>query len=460
MFKVSVNGTTLYARSGALLSDILMKSEVRSDHPCGGKGICKKCRVIVNGKQELSCQYRVVSDIEVTVPDRGIVSESGAQVKNAVTDNMCLVLDLGTTTLAIALVSLDNKSIADVKCCTNSQRSFGADVISRIEYCTKNGVEGLQRTAVNDVNSLIAELGVKDELPLVVAGNTTMLHVFFGENPASMGVAPYKPVFLHSITAGGRELGLKGVSEVRSVPCVHAFVGADIVAGISLVEDALSEKHSLLVDLGTNAEIALLSRDKILATSTAAGPCFEGASIACGMSATDGAICEYSEQGYKTIGGLSPKGVCGTGLIDVVATLLRRGEISKSGTLKGERKFIAPNIYITQDDVRQYQLARSAVYSGIITLVKAAGIDLEDVDTLYISGGFSSGINAENAVEAGLFPRALTKKCRVLNNSSLLGAVKSVCNNADLTAITNRAEYVDLSQNDVFSALFVENMMF
>ena len=138
MFKVSVNGTTLYARSGALLSDILMKSEVRSDHPCGGKGICKKCRVIVNGKQQLSCQYRVVSDIEVTVPDMDIVSASGAQVKNAVTDNMCLVLDLGTTTLALSLVNPDSNTIIKLKTATNPQRAYGGDVLTRIEYCNKN----------------------------------------------------------------------------------------------------------------------------------------------------------------------------------------------------------------------------------------------------------------------------------------------------------------------------------
>ncbi|MBR5442468.1 MAG: DUF4445 domain-containing protein, partial [Clostridia bacterium] len=352
MFRVTVNGTILYAPEGALLSHVLMASGARADHPCGGKGTCKKCAVSVNGKAVLSCQYRVMSDIEVVLTDGDIVSETGVRPQGVVTDNTCLVLDLGTTTLALALVSLDSKSVVDVRCCTNSQRIFGADVISRIEYCTKNGVEQLQRAVINDVNGLAAELGVAGDLPLLVAGNTTMLHIFFGKNPASMGVAPYTPLFLQSVSASGVELGLEGVTEARSLPSVHAFVGADIVSGISLVDEASSEKYSLLVDLGTNAEIALISRDKILVTSTAAGPCLEGASIACGMSATAGAICEYGEQGYKTIGGLSPKGICGTGLIDVIATLLSSGELDSSGHLRSERRFIAPNIYITQEDVR------------------------------------------------------------------------------------------------------------
>lgn len=459
MLKVTVNGTILYAHKGALLSTVLMESGVRSDHPCGGKGSCKKCSVIVNGKNELSCQYRIMGDIEVMVPDRDIVSESGARMTGTITDNMCLVLDLGTTTLALALVSFE-KCITDVRCCTNSQRVFGADVISRIEYCAENGVENLRKAVLNDVNSLIAELGVKGELPLLVAGNTTMLHIFFGENPASMGVAPYKPVFLQSVTASGREKGLKGVSVVRLLPSVHAFVGADIVAGISLVSDDLSEKYRLLVDLGTNAEIALISRDKILVTSTAAGPCFEGASIACGMSATKGAICEYSEQGYKTIGGLSPRGICGTGLIDVIATLLSSGELDSSGYLSSPKRFIAPNIYITQDDVRQYQLAKSAVFSGVIALMKTADIGFEDIEELYISGGFSSEISLANATQTGLLPKELKEKIIILNNSSLLGAVKLACENRDLSDTTDRAKYVDLSQNEAFSSLFIENMMF
>ncbi len=460
MIKVTVDGTTLYAEKGTLLSEVLMISGARADHPCGGKGICKKCRVSVNGKVELSCQYRISEDIEVSLNDNYIQSFSGAKIENCRSENMCYVLDLGTTTLALALVSIDNKSIADIKQAVNSQRLYGADVISRIEYCTKNGTEALQKAVINDVNKLIAEMGIDKDLPLYLAGNTTMLHIFFGKDPSSIGVAPYTPKFLESVTARGCDLGLLGVSVAKALPSVHSFVGADIVAGINLVNDNVCEKYNLLVDLGTNAEIVLFSKDIIYCTSAAAGPCFEGANITCGMSATNGAVCEYSEAGFKTVGGASPKGICGTGLVDIVATLLRKGEIDETGYMKCEKKFVAPNIYITRDDVRQYQLAKSAVYSGIITLMKTAEIDYKDIEYLYISGGFSAKINVTNATETGLLPEKLKDKCKVLNNSSLLGCVKYICINDNLDDIVKKAKYFDLSCDSNFSALFIENMTF
>lgn len=460
MFKVKVNSTILYAENGALLSEVLMTSGMSADHPCGGKGICKKCLVTVNGRAELSCQYRITEDVEVTLNDNSIESFSGAKAENCRSQNMCYVLDLGTTTLALALVSLDNKAIADIKEGVNSQRLYGADVISRIEYCTKNGTEALQKAAINDVNSLISEMCVEKDLPIYVSGNTTMLHIFFGKDPSSIGVAPYTPQFLGSITAKGCDLGLQGVSVAKALPSIHSFVGADIVSGINLVNDELNEKYNLLVDLGTNAEIALFSGDKIYCTSAAAGPCFEGASITCGMSASRGALCEYSEAGFKTVDGVSPKGICGTGLVDIVATLIRKGEIDETGYMKSEKKFVAPNIYITRDDVRQYQLAKSAVYSGITTLMKTADIGFEDIERLYISGGFSAKINVENAVLTKLLPSELKGNAVSLHNSSLLGAVKYACYDDDLYEIVEKAEYVDLSQSKDFSDLFTENMMF
>ncbi len=459
MVKVTVNGKTLYAQKGTLLSDILMKSDVRADHPCGGKGICKKCLVTVDGKKELSCQYKVMSDIEVSLDVGEVEVHIGADKKSVLTENMCYMLDLGTTTLALALVSLDNKSIVDVKCCTNSQRSFGADVILRIEYCDKNDVDFLQKKVIDDVNSLIKSFATQKALKLFVAGNTTMLHIFYGVSPASIGVAPYTPVFLGSRVADGKALGLENISEVHALPSIHAFVGADIVAGINLVDDNMGEKYNLLVDLGTNAEIALFSKDKILTTSAAAGPCFEGASITCGMSAVDGAICEF-DGGYKTIGNKAPCGICGTGLVDIIATLLKDGIIDETGYMACEQFNITEDVFINQSDVREYQLAKSAVYSGIMVLIKKAGIDFDSIENLYISGGFSAKIDVINAVKTGLLPKELKGKCKVLNNSSLMGGVKYICNNDNLNSIIERAEYCDLSLDTNFTDLFMENMGF
>ena len=194
MHKVIINGKIQYVTDGTVLSDVLIGSSETVEHICGGKGTCRKCTVTVNGKKELSCQYRIKSDITVILPEKDeILSETGAKESGTVTENLCCVLDIGTTTLAIALVSLDEEKIIKVVTRTNPQRIFGADVITRIDCCRKNGVENLQQAVVSEVNKMLVELGVYDINNLYVAGNATMLHLFFGVDCSSMAVAPYTP---------------------------------------------------------------------------------------------------------------------------------------------------------------------------------------------------------------------------------------------------------------------------
>lgn len=458
MHKVTVNGKILLAEDSALLSDILMKSGGRVSHPCGGKGVCKKCLVRVNGKDKLSCQYRIRSDITVTFSDEEIISETGAVETTEKAENLCLALDIGTTTLGLALVSRDTQSIVRVTTKTNPQRVYGADVMSRIEYCRKNGACGLQRSLIDIVNYMIDELGAAN-LELFVSGNVTMLHTLLGVDCSSIGVAPYSPSFLESRTVSGDSLGLN-VSQVTTLPSIHSFTGADIVAGMNLIGFPEKGKYHLLVDLGTNAEIVLFDDKSALCTSAAAGPCFEGANISCGMSATSGAVYSYRNGLAQTVGNLPAKGICGTGLIDTVAELIRNGTVDETGYMENESFPIADGVEITQADIREYQLAKSAVFSAIVTLVKQQGISFNDIGTMYISGGFSAKIDIENAVFTGLLPRELQEKCIAINNSSLLGTVKFVCERNDLEIYTKNATYTDLSANTDFSELFIENMMF
>ena len=461
MYKVEINGKIQYACEGALLADILNKSGGGPEHPCGGKGTCGKCLVTVNGKQELSCRYRIHSDISVILPERGdIVSDSGAHQTGRLTENLCLALDIGTTTLALALVSLDENEIIRVKTCANPQRVYGADIMSRIDYCRKNGVYDLNKRLVEAVNSMIDSFNLRNAVKLYAAGNATMLHLFFGEDCSSMGVAPYTPVFLEKREAAGAEIGLIGVSEVESLPCVSSFVGADIVAGLNFTGMPESGKYSLLVDLGTNAETVLFGNGRVLCTAAAAGPCFEGANISCGMSASDGAVYSYKNNKAETVGNLPAKGLCGTGLVDVIAHLIESGEIDEAGYMENEEFEIAEGVSVNQEDVRQYQLAKSAVYSAIMTLIETAQAEIESIETLYISGGFSAVIDIESAVKTGLLPEALKGKCAAVKNSSLLGTVKYACEKNDLSRFTKNAQYLDLSTNPVFSQLFIENMMF
>ena len=462
MHKVRLNNRIVEVPDGTILADILIKSGEKLPHLCGGKGTCKKCLVKVNGKEELSCQYEIKSDIDVVLPENDdIFSEIGANESGEITENCCYCLDIGTTTLALALVSVDEKKIIKVKTATNPQRAFGGDVLTRIEYCNKNGVTHLQTCLIDAINNLINEFNNNSVNTMYVAGNTTMLHIFLGVDPSTIGVAPYTPVFLDSKEIMGSEVGLRKIRNVISLPCISAFVGADLVAGTNFAETPEKEKYNLLIDLGTNAEIVLYNKNKLYCTSAAAGPCFEGGNIECGMSATDGAICSYSVEGdFETINNKAPQGICGTGLIDLISVLLEKGVIDETGYMDSEEFIISENIKLTQKDIRQFQLAKSAVYSGVSALLREKAISFEAIENLFISGGFSAKINIENAIRTGLLPKELKNKVIVLNNSSLLGTVKYACEQNDLSVYLKNAEYIDLSTNQLFMDLFIANMEF
>ena len=284
--KILQNGleTEVFCEDGALLSRVLSDHGFFVAHPCGGRGTCKKCTVFVDGKKELACQHTVHADASVVLPTaEKFVSVTGGSDTDRLTEHVCLCLDIGTTTLALALVSLDDRARIKTVTAVNPQRSFGADVISRIDYCRKNGVAELQTvllTAVRElIDGLLSLYGLASVPTLYVSGNTTMLHLFFGVDCSSIGVSPYTPVFLEEKRALGQELNLSAVGEIRSLPGISSFVGADIVAGIHFVGKPSPGYVSLLLDLGTNAEIALFDGEKVLCTAAAAGPCFEGANI-------------------------------------------------------------------------------------------------------------------------------------------------------------------------------------
>ena len=465
MHKISIGNEILFADDGELLSNVLIKNNKSVEHLCGGRGVCQKCKVLVNDKEELSCKYLVTKDITVLLPENdSIFSQVGAEETGVLTENMCFVLDIGTTTLALALVSLDENRIIKVNTCTNPQRVYGADVVTRIDYCRKNSVKDLQSILVAEINKMVVDFNISQKLNLYVAGNTTMLHILFGVDPSSMGVAPYTPIFLESKCEKAENIGIKGLSEIISLPSISSFVGADLVAGMNYIGMPSKDKYNLLIDLGTNAEVILFSQNSALCTAAAAGPCFEGANINCGMSATDGAIYSFSFEDnipqIKTIAKGNVKGICGTGLVDMIAELVKKDIIDETGYMECEEYHITNSVFLNQNDVRQFQLAKSAVYSVIITLVKMYNVSFDQIENMYISGGFSSKINVENACDVGLLPKELKEKCVGINNSSLLGAVKFACEQNDLSRYLENAKYVDLSANSTFAELFVDNMEF
>ncbi len=466
--KVIQNGEArLYSFKGPLLlSKALAEFGYAVSHPCGGRGTCGKCTVMLNGGPVLACRTSLCEDAEVVLPDREkIASVTGAEESGQLTEQVCFCLDIGTTTLALALVSLNEKRIIRTVTAPNPQRAFGADVISRIDHCRKHGPAGLQGLLMKQLQAMIDELLAAFSLSCVetlfAAGNTTMLHLFFGVDCSAMGVSPYMPAFLEQREENARSLGLTGVGKVVSLPGISAFVGADIVAGMEYTGLPPRGKYDMLLDLGTNAEIALFNEEKILCTAAAAGPCFEGANISCGMSASPGAIYACASDGTcSVIGGGEARGICATGLIDAIAQGIRREAIDETGFLEEDPMPVCADICLTGRDIREFQLAKSAIRAAMECLLRREGIAFSDISQFYVAGGFSACLNISNAVFTGLIPQELAGKLSGVNNASLLGTVCRACFPNESVLPLDRAQYVDLSADSLFTQLFMEYMMF
>ncbi len=469
MFKVKIKNNILPALKGENLRDFLIKNGFYINSPCGGNGSCGKCIVKVNGENVKSCDYIINSDISVIIPEKeSIFSNSGLTEKTDSLTNVedcILCLDIGTSTLALAKIFQADGNVVRIITKTNSQRIFGADVISRIDYCKKNSVTPLKNALISQLNEMIGEIEAEKPLPLFVSGNTCMLHFFFGEDASSLGVYPYRPIFVDAKTIYGESLGLKNITEIKSLPCISAFIGADLTAGLNFIEKPKGNKYNILLDLGTNAEILIFSKDKLICTSAAAGPCFEGGNISCGMSSCEGAIYSFSidkngKNAYETIGNFSPKGICGTGLFDIIAELLKQNIIDETGYMLEEKYEIAEGISLSQKDIRQFQLAKSAVFSALVTLMKQENISFEDIETIYVSGGFSQELNINNAILTGLLPEEAKEKIKVIGNTSLSGTIKYALKKENPLKNFENIKYIDLSANPDFSESFINNIDF
>ncbi len=461
------------AETGTLLADALCAGGFTVPAACGRRGTCGKCSVrLINGSfgnEEAkngmirSCRAVICENAEIGVDfvSGGGLTDFSAEAK--IKKDACgIAADIGTTTVAASLIKKDGTVVSRSR--LNPQSAFGADVISRIEACGKGALGELTRLIRTCIAGLINELDPgKEAGELVVSGNATMLHLFCGVSPESMGVSPFTPQFTDALFLSGKELGLP-IDKVTVLPSVSAFVGSDIVAGIYALGLHRAENRALLADLGTNGELVLSDRGRLFCTSTAAGPALEGACIECGAGGVPGAIDRvFSENGklcFSTVGGAAPVGICGAGLTDAVALLLKENTLDESGYLENELR-ICENVYVSQQDIRQFQLAKSAVFSGIETLTEEVGIEAGQIDRLYIAGGLGYYINPESAFISGLLPRVADVK--PAGNTSLQGALMCMgCPEAveEMRKISRSCTLVDLGGNPEFGNRFMNNMFF
>ena len=447
------------AAKGMLLSDALRNTGADVTLVCGGNGKCGKCRVLCSGElslpddeeknvlgadiekgYRLACRAKILGNVTVYGEKKNTAVRKKTDV--SIPEGV-LCVDLGTT--GISCVYGDEEITFN-----NPQSVYGADVISRITASEKH-LEDMQRLVKNELEKI-----APDPSMTVISGNTAMQLIYAGTDPSSLGTAPYKsPTLFGNVQ-----------EKTYYMPCVSGFVGGDVVSGLHYAQSkgVIKEKTALYIDIGTNGEMVLLHNGTATACATAAGPCFEGAGISCGMQAESGAVsgarAENGELIYSVIGDEKIKGICGSGVVSVVSSLLELGKISDAGLLEDERFYLSNDVYITRKDVRMLQNAKAAVRAGIVLLCKYIGIREDDIECIYIAGGFGSHLDTDAAKNIGLLPK---KPCVVLGNCSLYGACEvSRDTNVfrEMCRLAENIRYFELAECDGFFDEYISQMTF
>jgi len=492
--------------SAALSSGIYINSV------CGGDGICGKCKVFIRrgGGQKgscLACKALVRENIEVDIPaesrlgpntkTNGKTHPQESKKLEYVSGHFGLALDIGTTTISVQLVNLDNKKILGTRSGFNRQASFGADIITRIIYADQeNGLEKLHNAVSSTINQLIqvlaleSRVNINDITSIVCAGNTTMIHLLLKKPPAYIRRDPYIPALspfpeLRSSEAG---ININTSGKLYCIPAVANYIGGDTTAGI-LSSGLYNRKElSMFIDIGTNGEIALGNEEFIVACAASAGPAFEGSGLKNGMRASPGAIEKVKinlknfSVDYNVIGNIEPLGICGSGYISLLRNMLSSGIIDRSGKIIIEdservrvsdygREFVVvfkgdsgtiEDIVITDADLDNLKRAKAAIYSAAAILIKHMSLKVSDIRNFYIAGGFGTSLDIDSAVEIGLLPDLERKRFSFLGNSALSGAREVLLSAAALSqaeALSRKITYFDLSSdseymNEYMAALF------
>ena len=493
---IPAENLVLKAEDGTNLYKVLSAHELL-DAPCGGRGVCGKCSVTVDGSPFLSCDYILDHDVTVALGEKerpcSIVATGVRKdfVKDAFPDGTYgIAVDIGTTTVVAELVEMATGRELCSYSQLNSQKSFGQDVITRI-HCTienSDGLKRLQHAVLNDLRRLFGELcketGVKPEqvTNIAVAGNTTMVHLFLGADPASIALAPFIPLIKGPARVLASELSLPAAEhcEVYCLPAVASFVGGDITGGILACSLREGSGRTLFIDIGTNGEIVLSNNGRLCCCSCAAGPALEGMNISCGARAAMGAIEDVRIDGSKvqitTIGGGPPTGLCGSGLLAAVAEMAGQGIISHSGRLQlhppvaenqsGQRVFplcAEKNLVLTQNDIRQVQLAKGAILSGIMTLLLHEGLAPEEVDKVVVAGQFGAHLKADSITGAGLMPGLWRDRISYAGKTSLSGAYLCLLSSEQrrlAEEVIKGADYIELSTLAGYEKLFIKSLAF
>ena len=401
----------------------------------------------------------------------------------------CLAaFDIGTTTIAGYLLDSEDGRMLAVESRMNPQAQYGADVIMRANYALEHGTDVLSRCireAVNEMLGVLAgDAGIsrEDIFQVCIVGNTCMHHLFLGISPASLVHAPYTPAVSERLVlnAGDYGLDVQRKAELIMLPDIAGYVGADTCGCLLALRQDQKDEISLMIDIGTNGEMVLGNRNRLVTCSTAAGPAFEGAKIECGMRGAAGAVdhvkYENGKWDYTTVGNQPAAGLCGSGLIDLVAGLLDAGMLDENGALSsGQEKqgvfMLVPTeqagnergVYLTQKDIGEVQLAKAAIAAGIQMLMKRLGITEEEICSVYIAGAFGNYMDPVSAGKIGLLPAALVKKVEPVGNAAGEGAKIALVNEREMLEmdeLVGKIDFVELAASGDFQDYFIDELGF
>ncbi len=518
------DGRQISVHAGANLVEAAGLAGIILNTACGENGTCGKCAVILQpkGKSVLACQHRIMEDLTVFVPpdsrfiEHKILTEGLTRPDTSAPDIykkhlaagadsivLGLAVDIGTTTVVAKLIDMKTARVVATASGLNPQSRFGDDIISRINYAkTGDKLDELNKIIIDCINNLIAECCAKagskenDIYEACIVGNTTMNHIFLRLPITQLGQAPYKAFSVEAEDLSSAELGLcinpKG--NIHTIANIAGFVGADTTAVALAVGFDSSEDMSLAIDIGTNGEVVLGTKDKLYAASCAAGPAFEGARIGRGSRAAKGAIeavvATNEDIDLDVVGSTRPVSICGSGLIDAVAVMLDLGIIETTGRfadrselknrlaepiarrlieLQGQPAFVLayegdnPAVYLTQKDIREFQLAKAAIRAGIGLLQKRLGLADTDIKQVYLAGAFGNYTRRESALRIGLLPDVPVGRIRSIGNAASSGAQMALVSShwRELAAqLARKIEYVEIAHDPDFQDAFAEAMLF
>jgi len=483
-------GKELKVNNATPLIDVLHEFGV--EFPCGGKGTCGKCKVrLLDGEigitethqhkleqlglspdWRLSCFSLCTNDITLEIEQYNhLILADETEFDFSPREGFGIAVDLGTTTIVAQLVDLSSAKVLAVETMLNPQLKLGADLISRIQACLDGHAPEMTHIIRSSIGTMIRLLLKKHDVALskmVLVGNTVMQLIFSGCDVSPLSCYPFHTDNLGLKIFNPKELGwdFSMKENVQFYPSVGSFVGSDILAGIAATGLHQKEDYTALIDLGTNGEIVVGNKNRIVCASTAAGPAFEGANISMGMRAVTGAISSLKLNDGKidasVIGNTEPTGICGSALIDAIAILRKMDLIGIFGEINSGDQYIpvAGNVILTQRDINEFQLAKAAIAAGLAILAKSLSIDLADIKDIYIAGAFGSYINIENVVETGMIELPASK-IHKMGNTALIGAKMFLFSDMGITEkILANTRHISLEADPNFQDIYVDKLLF